>query len=80
MKKVYVLVIEHRHGEDLYVCRTTRGARKRLDAYVREWWDYEMGSFSMPATESERIEEYFLEMSEQRGREFYRIDTQDLLD
>ena len=77
--KVHVLVIQHRHGDDLYVCRTTAGAGRQLAGYVREWWDHEM-SGPMPRRRSERIDEYFREMGESRQKEFYSISEEDLLD
>jgi hypothetical protein len=76
---VYVLVIQHRHGEDMYVCRTERSARRRLDEYVREWWDHEMPDRQMPKGRSERIDEYFREMGELRVKEFYMISEAELL-
>jgi hypothetical protein len=76
---VYVLVIEHRHGDDLYVCRTERSACRRLDEYVREWWDHEMPDRQMPKRRSERIDEYFKEMGELRLKEFYTISESELL-
>jgi hypothetical protein len=76
---VYVLVIEHRHGDDLYVCRTQRSARTRLDEYVREWWDHEMPDRKMPKKRQERILEYFAEMSDRQEKEFYTISESELL-
>jgi hypothetical protein len=38
---VWVLTIEHAHGVDCYVCKTEEVARKKLEAFVRYWWDTE---------------------------------------
>lgn len=76
---VYVLVIEHRHGDNLYVCRTWRSARTRLDEYVREWWDHEMPDRTMPRKQEQRILQYFAEMSDRLGKEFYTISESELL-
>lgn len=37
--KVWVLVIEHRHGFNHYAHRTERGAHQTLYDYACEWWD-----------------------------------------
>ena len=76
---VYVLVIEHRHGEDFYVCRSWRSAQRRLDEYVRYWWDDEMEGREMPKSPARRIQDYFAEMSELRGKEFYNISKTEML-
>ena len=72
-EKVHVLVIEHRHGNDVYVCRAKRIADRKLDEYVRDWWGYEMGGEPMPEDPKKRLEQYFSEMGERLGQEFYTL-------
>ena len=72
-ERVHVLMIEHRHGSDVYVCRTEAIAHNHLDRYVREWWEYEMEGQPMPKDADQRWQQYFAEMSEKRGEEFYTL-------
>jgi hypothetical protein len=34
MESVWVLQIWHRHGDDIWVCKTEEGARKHLSEFV----------------------------------------------
>lgn len=68
--KVWVLVIEHRHGFDVFVHRTQEGARQRLLAFVLEWWDREMDGAPQPDSPDLAIDMYF----EENDREFYSLD------
>ena len=69
---VHVLVVEHKYGDDIYVCRTRQIAHRELDKYVRAWWPNEMEGQAMPKDPARRVEEYFSEMGD-RGEEFYTI-------
>ena len=40
--KVYVLVIDHRHGSDVSVYATQEAAAASIEAYCREWWAQEV--------------------------------------
>ena len=56
---LYILRIEHRHGEDMSIYRTEAGAHKALAEYCREWWD-EVSDDDMPPDDDEKvIDEYF---------------------
>lgn len=37
--RVWVLRVDHRHGEDVYVHQTEEGARDSLEGYCRLWWN-----------------------------------------
>lgn len=54
---LFVLMIEHRHGTDLWVHQTEAGARQSLVAWCREWWNIEMhGRFKEPGAGPENME------------------------
>jgi hypothetical protein len=68
--KIYILVIEHEHGRDIYPCASDERAWQRLDEYVSEWWDDTRGRIASERvdptagdlasmTRQERIETYF---------------------
>lgn len=64
--RVIVLLIDHRHGTDVSLHRTQKGAHKALVEYVRDEWKNEQLEESMPKDEEEMIEQYFQIMREQR--------------
>ena len=41
--KVYAVVIEHRHGDDLLVFDSYDKCRTHVAAYAREWWEDRAG-------------------------------------
>ena len=57
--KVWVLVIDHKHGTDTYVFSTEEKAREHLDAYIFEWWDDDDTVDPATLTREERVERYF---------------------
>jgi hypothetical protein len=59
LMQVWVLAIEHRHGEELTVHQTRETADEALDRWVTEWWDDEVPGRVMPTDRDERITEYF---------------------
>ena len=36
--KVTVLQIDHKHGTDIYVCKSMDIAMRELAEYCRQWW------------------------------------------
>lgn len=77
---VHVLVIQHQYGDDIYVCRTRQIADRELDEYVRAWWPNEMEEKPMPKDPAKRAQDYFAEMGENRGEEFYTIRETKILE
>ena len=66
---VWVLLIEHRYGIDMYACARKDRAHARLADFVARWWAREMPSgLPMPKDPDERIRAYFEHMD---GRESY---------
>jgi len=66
MANVYVLLINHSHGSDMFACETASVALSNLFSYVSEWWESEFPDDGMPGAPDEAINEYFerLEMRE----------------
>jgi len=68
--QVSVLVIEHEHGVDTFVCKAEEVAQKKLKEFVRYWWDTEFletDANYRPVPEilsDEDIEEYFFKSGE----------------
>jgi hypothetical protein len=46
--KVYVLVIDHKHGTDVSAYATEEKLNAALFAYCDQWWDREYGSEDRP--------------------------------
>ena len=70
MGKVYILIVAHEHGRDVYPCASDERAWQRLDDYVQEWWSSTRGRIAsevVPATpgdpttmtQQERIETFY---------------------
>jgi hypothetical protein len=56
--RVFVLVIEHRHGRNVYAAATRNLAKNLLFAYVEDWWSQECKG-SMPSRPGRAIKAYF---------------------
>lgn len=52
--KVWVAVVEHRHGQNVYAARTKRSLVDQLYAYVQEGRDSEIPDEAMPSDLSKR--------------------------
>jgi hypothetical protein len=81
--EVFVLVIEHRHGNNITAHRTEDGARAWVRSYVGDWWDQEINggkdeadALLIPEDDAEAIRHYF----ENVEGEFYEIAPTALLD
>lgn len=79
---VWVLTIDHRHGQDTWVHLTEDGARGTLVNYVCEWWSELTGRNAhadlpeqAPADDQEAINTYF----EWVGDEYYNIEKTTVL-
>ena len=58
MKRVAVLIIDHKHGTNVYVCKDSEVAASVLAKYVRKWWNQnDLGE--QPADDWEAIDTYF---------------------
>lgn len=76
---VYVLEIENPCGNNVHLCRTRPVAHRRLDQYVKNWWPHKLED-PMPKRRYDRIEQYFSEMSDERGEEYYSIEKKAILE
>ena len=59
---VWVLAIDHKHGTDISVHTTEKGARKALYQYCAEWWGEDLDKKYGPLKDLERddvIQAYF---------------------
>ena len=51
--RIFVLIVEHHNGHDVYPCASYKRALDRLDQYVLEWWGSTRGRIASevaPAT------------------------------
>lgn len=73
---VWILLIDHRHGRDMFVFDDQEKAHDALAAYCRAWWEDEIGDEAAPEDDGEIISQYFAVMNERD--EFYEIDQCDM--
>lgn len=72
-QRSWLLRIEHKHGDNLYLKSTEKLAKKELERYVREWWEQEMGRKVPARLSDDDIDEYF-----ERSEEFWGIEEIEL--
>jgi len=67
--KVFILIIEHRHGTDVWAHSTREKAEESLEKYVMGWWEEEMDS-EMPTEMQmwDKITEYFDKVENENWR------------
>lgn len=73
---VTILIIEHKHGMNVYPCSTLAVAEAELYGYVETYWEDEFPDEPIPSDSQLAIDRYF----EDNEREFYTIETQDLIE
>ena len=78
-ERIWLLAISHRHGVNYYACTSQELALQELDAYVQQWWDYELTNAEqdappLPDGRDERIETYFRGMEDHAFDESYTIE------
>ena len=69
--KVWVLIIDHKHGTDASVHVSRPAANKALFDYCNEWWPHEFEGSKPP--DDELVSEYWDHMSN-RGEEWHCIE------
>ena len=67
---VYVTTVDHRHGTNIYVNKTRKGAEEELLGYVTENWESEMPKDQPIQASGNRVRDYFYAIEE----EFYGIE------
>ena len=46
--KIWIAVIEHRHGQNVYAAKTKQKLLDQLYDYVKRWWESEMPDEELP--------------------------------
>lgn len=72
-QKIVLLVIDHRHGRNFYVCESQDIAIAQLHRFVGQYWNEMPETIGMlPMNREDAIEIYF---EEKHGKESYEIMT-----
>lgn len=53
-RDIFVAIVVHEHGTEVWATSTLDGARNRLYRYVADWWDREVNAGKMPGDEDWR--------------------------
>ena len=63
--KVWIAVVEHRHGQNVYAARTKKALVRQLYEYVEEWWASEIPDEELPADQPKQdvVDRYFEHVS-----------------
>lgn len=66
--KVWVAIIDHRHGQNVHVAETEEKAVESLYAYVKDWWKDEIPQKRLPRNKKhfDVVKQYF-ELVEDEG-------------
>ena len=71
--KVWVAVVSHKYGNNIYASKTHAGAMKQVYEYVEEWWTDIFGSESpIPKDSEEAVYAYFEHFEDMS--ESYEVD------
>jgi hypothetical protein len=70
---VWVLSIFHRHGEDISVYQTDKGALDALAAYCAEWWDNECSRNGEDRTRPDDDDDLIIQYFDGTDDESYEI-------
>jgi hypothetical protein len=74
--KVWVLIVDHKHGTNVTAHPTREAAESANRDYCDEWWDREFGAETRPSGD-QIAAEYWRRMSE-RGEEWHLIEECEL--
>lgn len=61
---IYIGIIEHRHGTNVYASKTQQGLNKQLAQYCTDNWNDHLNSIKMPENNAAITEMYFDEVTE----------------
>ncbi len=63
--KIWIAVIGHRHGQNVYAARTRKKLVEQLYEYVKQWWESEIPDEELPANVSKKqvVDDYFERVS-----------------
>ena len=59
--KIWIAVVSHRHGQNVYAARTRQKLIDELYDYVRQWWESEIPDEKLPKRLSKKavVDRYF---------------------
>ena len=59
--RIWIAVVEHRHGQNVYAAKTKRKLLDQLYAYVKQWWESEIPDEELSAglSKKEAVDRYF---------------------
>lgn len=59
--KIWIAVVEHRHGQNVYAAKTKKKLMEQLYDYVKQWWESEIPDEELPTKASRReiVDRYF---------------------
>jgi hypothetical protein len=59
--KIWIAVVEHRHGQNVYAARTKGKLLDQIYAYVKQWWESEIPDEELPADlpKKDAVDRYF---------------------
>jgi len=57
--KVYLAIITHRHGENVYAGGSRNELLDKLHNFVAQYWDEMMGGRQMPRSKKAAVSQYF---------------------
>ena len=73
--KIWVLVITHKHGEDVTAYRSEVLMKHGLAEFCRQWWSKEFGiEKPMPKDDDALVNQYFFQVSETEQYDFHECD------
>ena len=59
LRAVYVGVVHHKHGSDIFVGWTEAQVNAKLYVYVQEWWEDFVHDRDVPKNKDKAISDYF---------------------
>ncbi len=86
-EKVWILIVDHHNGRDVYPCANYERAWEKLDAYVQEFWNSSGGRIPpdpptpgdpKTMTQEQRIQTFYDYWQEKRV-EYWEIEKYDIL-
>jgi hypothetical protein len=91
MTKIFILIVEHHNGRDVYPCATEERAWQRLDDYVQEWWSSTRGKIASDVvdptpgdpttmTQAQRIETFYDYWQDKGVVEQWEIEDYEVLE
>jgi hypothetical protein len=78
--QIFVGVIQHKHGDNVYAATTRDRLMKQIADYCREWWKSDGPDEPMPEGDEDVVTQYFDWVAEIGGSEgYFIVDDTELL-